>query len=223
VHRNLLPTSTASVTERGILFEGLYYYNKLADEENWFSTARTEGRSKVQVSYDPRQVDVIYLHGDRSGKMTPCFLTERSETFADWSWEEYRLYIHDKKLGDAKASPRELQNRANTDAQIGAIVNDAKDRKKAALADNPKSKSALLANQAANRTEERLLENRLFRNGDTNAVVEAHSLIEAQDNLESDPDFTPVERPRNFEMFRKKHEERLNKPNNHSPSEEDNV
>ena len=96
--------------------------------------------------------------------MNPCYLTKRSETFAGWSWEEYRDYLKWNKLTDEEARPRELQARADTDAQIANIVKQARARKKAALEANPKSKTALLANKSANRTEERTLENSIPRN-----------------------------------------------------------
>ncbi|MEI0738995.1 Mu transposase C-terminal domain-containing protein [Paenibacillus sp. JTLBN-2024] len=58
----LLPSSQASVTEFGIKWNGMFYTNETALREQWFVESRFSGRKKVMITYDPRDVGIIYLH-----------------------------------------------------------------------------------------------------------------------------------------------------------------
>jgi hypothetical protein len=72
VRLSLLPSDDATVTRHGIRFFGCYYSCPLAIEEHWFDKARQRGSWRVKISYDPRDMDHIYLHGQPG---QPSFIT----------------------------------------------------------------------------------------------------------------------------------------------------
>lgn len=61
VRFSLLPTADATVTLNGIRLQGMFYTSRRGVEERWFDRARQQGTWKVPVSYDPRNMDEIYL------------------------------------------------------------------------------------------------------------------------------------------------------------------
>lgn len=89
VRFSLLPTDQAAVTENGIRYAGCYYSCAKAIEERWFDRARQRGTWPVPVSYDPRDMGVLYLHDKDSPQgYCACQLTERSRADIGMSmWE----------------------------------------------------------------------------------------------------------------------------------------
>ena len=57
----LLPRANATVTERGIRFKGIYYSCIKAIEERWFEKARLKGKYIIEVSYNPNNLNNIYI------------------------------------------------------------------------------------------------------------------------------------------------------------------
>lgn len=67
VRLNLLPRKMVSVTTQGIHFEKeIYYTCDIARQEGWFERARNRGSWKIEVAYDPRNLDNIYSAKKRS-------------------------------------------------------------------------------------------------------------------------------------------------------------
>jgi hypothetical protein len=92
VQYELLPTEKAVVTEKGILFRHCYYTCKEAIEKGWFTMGRKR-RFNVDVSYDPRLADAIYVR-DKSGKdYFRADLTESSRRiYAGLTFDEVHFY-----------------------------------------------------------------------------------------------------------------------------------
>ncbi len=59
----LLPPGVASVTPTGIQFKGAEYICERAEKDEWLEQARIK-RLKVPISYDPRNMDSIFLRLD---------------------------------------------------------------------------------------------------------------------------------------------------------------
>lgn len=66
----LMKKDTASVTERGIKFKNMYFTNPELEAKAWFSKARTEGRKKIEIKFDERNLDEIYLFDDNLNIMS---------------------------------------------------------------------------------------------------------------------------------------------------------
>lgn len=122
VRMNLLPKKMASVSRRGILFEGLHYTCELAQQEQWFVKARQ--RWKIPVVYDPRSTDVIYLRLEHGQRLEPCYLLERDRVFKQRNWYEVMDYHQQRKLSKEVAQTRQQQATAHFHAQIDHIVQD---------------------------------------------------------------------------------------------------
>ncbi len=83
----LMVDGTASVTEFGIKFKGNYYTCPTAMQEQWFDTARQNGRRKMGVKYDPRDMDEIFFR-NADGQIESCQKLERSRAYVGFSdWE----------------------------------------------------------------------------------------------------------------------------------------
>lgn len=92
VRYSLLPRDVAVVTEAGIVFKGCYYTCPDAVTKGWFVSARKR-RFKIQVSYDSRLVDSIFVQAFSVGSL-PCLatLTSRSYKYQGLSFAEVRYY-----------------------------------------------------------------------------------------------------------------------------------
>ncbi|MGH9851051.1 MAG: Mu transposase C-terminal domain-containing protein [Blastocatellia bacterium] len=87
---NLLPRKQAAITPQGIRFEPeLYYTCELALREGWFARTGRRGASKIEVAYDPRSVDLIYLCLEGGRRLEVCHLTAASaKAFCGRDWHE---------------------------------------------------------------------------------------------------------------------------------------
>jgi hypothetical protein len=126
VRFSLLPVEEATVTLNGIRLRGIFYTCQRALEERWFDKARQRGNWKVKVSFDPRNLDELYLHDP----VTPmqfqvCQLTERSRAHRQTSvWELGQSQETEKQIS-AKRQPRQQLAAADLSASIEGIVSGA--------------------------------------------------------------------------------------------------
>ena len=97
----LMPMDSATVTAKGIRFKGLYYICERAVSERWFETARAKGSFKVDVSYDPRNMNRIYIR-QSDGSIDSCHFTEWQEKYTDKCLDEI-IHLHEA----AKQAQRE--------------------------------------------------------------------------------------------------------------------
>ncbi|MGF1535390.1 MAG: Mu transposase C-terminal domain-containing protein [Elainellaceae cyanobacterium] len=129
---NLLPGAEASVTYRGIRFQGLYYASDLALKEQWFVKARERGSWRIPVAYDPRKVDVLYLRlGDRH-QVERCQLVDAEKPFRGRDWQEALDYQEVRKQATQLARSRKQQSKARFHAQADSIIKEAEQQTSAA-------------------------------------------------------------------------------------------
>lgn len=84
----LIPRDKASVTDRGIKFKNMYYICDEAINEGWFETARTIKRWKVDIAYDPRNLNKIYLIKNKKREYTICSLKKSEDRYLDKTYDE---------------------------------------------------------------------------------------------------------------------------------------
>ncbi len=65
-----------SITNNGILFNGLYYGCEEGFRERWFDRARLEGRTKISVAYDTEDRRSIYIKVDSHSSPCECLLLD---------------------------------------------------------------------------------------------------------------------------------------------------
>jgi len=155
VRLNLLPQAQASITKRGILFEGLLYTCDLAIEENWFVNARAQGRQKINIAYDPRLTDMIYLRLDDGRRIEACSLLDSQgmRTFKSHDWVTTQDFFAMRNERKQTATSRRLQAQAEFNAYRQNIVEQAQERQRTIV--DKGSKRARVGNIRANRQAER--------------------------------------------------------------------
>lgn len=126
VRFSLLPVAEATVTVNGIRFQGDFYTCQKAVEERWFDRARQRGTWKVKISYDPRNMDEIYLHDNQvSMQFQTCTMTERSRAHRQMSIWEIGQQQQAEQQVSAKRQPRQQLASADLAAGIENIVASA--------------------------------------------------------------------------------------------------
>lgn len=153
VKLSLLPADEASVTASGIRFYGCYYSCRKALEEHWFEKARQKRGWKVRISYEPRCMDHIFIHGER-GEFLPCALTDLSAEFRGKTlWEIDQIRRISRQMG-AEHQPTEIMSKINLAQNFEAIVAEA-EAMKADGPPPPASKRERVGNIRENRAAEK--------------------------------------------------------------------
>ncbi|HQT61414.1 MAG TPA: DDE-type integrase/transposase/recombinase [Acidiphilium sp.] len=171
----LLPRDTAMVTELGIRFKSAYYTCALAMEQRWFDKARQEKRWQIEVAYDPRCLDYIYLAAD-DGEQSfhECTMTPRSRALRQVSLPEIeQQYFFDQ---DQKANREQQSQMARLDVatEIEAVVEKAKQKQpKLRRGSNASRTKDIRANRAAEREIRR--DEEAFRPGQPSTDPGQHS------------------------------------------------
>lgn len=160
VRLNLLPRKRVSVTPRGIHFEGeLYYTCDMAIREGWFSRARAQGNRRIEVAFDLRTTDHIYLPIDGGSRLEVCHLTPASIHLQGRDWHEVTDYFALEKQAEQAAQARTQQSRAHLNARREQIVSEATEKTQAALTATGKlSKTARKRGVKSNRAQEKQFE-----------------------------------------------------------------
>lgn len=157
VYANLLPRAQATVTHFGIKFEGLCYTCDIAEREHWFVRAR-QHRFKVNVAYDPRSLDVIYLRIDDRRDLVKCNLLSKDTRFLGRDWYEVVDYFAIEALAEQAGATDKQAHEAEYHATLNHIVSRAVEEKiqsKSGL-----SKTQKVRDIRVNREVEKALERR---------------------------------------------------------------
>lgn len=148
----LMPKESGSVTEKGIQFKKLYYTCPQAREEQWFETARKNGRYSVDISYDPRDMDTIYVWKKDEVDAIECSLIDWEQRYSGKSCDEVH-YEQVKQDNIRKKNERaEKEAVINLNHTIDAIVDEAV---KMAPSTAGMTKAERLADIRENRKKER--------------------------------------------------------------------
>jgi len=160
VRLNLLPRKQVSITPRGIHFEGdLYYECETALRENWFLKARTRGQWKIEIAYDPRTTQWIYLPLERGTRLEACNRTPASKNLPALDWYDAMDYYALQRAAHQVSETKRLRSSAALQAQKDDIVGEASEKTRAALAASGEiSKKARRRNIRLNRAAEKQLE-----------------------------------------------------------------
>jgi len=180
VRLNLLPRGNANISRAGIRFKGLYYGSQKALEEQWFIKPKVRS---IEVVYDPRDMNNIYiLHADGKSFET-CYLLEPSKQYKDFILEE--IIYNFELISELKNLEKNNQNKLNadTDREIENIIKNA-GKELAKEIDKSQSKNQRLKGIRNNRLVEKELnrENEAFKIGEeihnSDKVAEVIELID---------------------------------------------
>lgn len=139
---SLLPREVATVTMQGIRFCGMFYSCERAIREQWFVKARHSGRWSMNASYDPRKIEVIYLHLG-NGLLETCQLLPRDERYKDLTIEEILEFQEVQKQNSALHQSRRFSSKGELNAIISAEVGEAQERTESAKTINVSSRQRL--------------------------------------------------------------------------------
>jgi hypothetical protein len=121
---NLMPSGKATVTRDGISFKKMLYTCDEAKRENWFDKAFLKGKWKVDISYDPRNMNIIYIRKKGRDNFITCTLKPNQEKYMDKSILDIE-YLRAKESYDEKVSEHEqLENQINSYKELQHIVDE---------------------------------------------------------------------------------------------------
>ncbi len=123
----LMPTDSAVVTPKGIKFRDMYYASASLLRSQTFIKARSRGTWKVKISYDPRNLDYIYVHGDTIGSFEKCFLIDANSRYKGKTLEEIDYLLEMERLEQTKNRDTVAQAKTQLISQVENIVKQAED------------------------------------------------------------------------------------------------
>jgi hypothetical protein len=100
----LLPKVMAGVTSRGIEYQGMLYTCALAEEQNWFSNARNDGRWKVEARIDLDNSSAFYMRPHVGADFIQCRMLRTTRVYDKQPMAE--VYYLQDRLKDAKDRKR---------------------------------------------------------------------------------------------------------------------
>lgn len=207
---NLLPEKEASVTRRGIIFEGMRYSCKLAMEEQWFVKAGETGSWPISVAYDPRKTDLVYIRLDNGLRLEPCYLLDVEKVYKGRNLQDVQDYFALQQRDEMAAITHDQQAQAVFHAQMKSVVEEAQEKAK----DISKglSKRSRTANIRQYRSEEiELIDEKeawsLATEKTSKPLIDTEHVPNTGQSTENERKYVPPPQP--LETLRKLRQERL--------------
>jgi hypothetical protein len=123
---NLMPKGNATITEKGIKFKGLYYTCDPAEQEMWFSRARggvlSKSEKKIEVSYDPRSMDYVYIPAPGGRSYIKCSLVESHCAYKGRDLYDIAYKFAEEEYQKQKHSSQQLKATVDLNIEIERIV-----------------------------------------------------------------------------------------------------
>jgi hypothetical protein len=212
VKLNLMPTGKATITARGIKFKGMYYTCEKAKKEFWFEKSRSSLLSKsekyLNISYDIRQPNFIYLRSPDGRNFEKCWLLESQQRYLDKNFYDIDYLLAYEKLQSQKNQGTRLQAKADLIANIESIVSQAKEDTESLLDDkisNRQKVSGIRQNRADEKNTRR--ENEAFelaKEEITNTDI-TKNIINTQSE---DSEDSKLLQPDHMDLLKRKRQER---------------
>ncbi|MFJ7408238.1 MULTISPECIES: Mu transposase C-terminal domain-containing protein [unclassified Lysinibacillus] len=205
---NLLPKAKARITRAGIRFKGLSYGSEKAINEQWYLKKRGES---LEIVYDPRQINQIYIPYANGCNYETCYLLETSVQYKGDFLEEIEFYKELQQEAKAQEKSKQIDNRINTNSAIQSIIKQATKEKKDSEVIHI-SKSEYLKDIRANRQAEKLM-NRQRENFDLTSVTNQMKANVIDSNVKENPqEEIPMKHgSRLMEKLRRKRDEEYEK------------
>jgi putative transposase len=133
------------------MFQVRQYVSDFAQLMNWQAHARAKGHWKIDVSFDYRTTNYIYIKAAQ-GEYVVCYLSKNDRAFGDRDLYEIWTYEHDQKIRRSPREQKQRQGLATLNAQIKSVTGPAKEH--ADEAKKSKTNSELIRNVDENRADE---------------------------------------------------------------------
>lgn len=156
---NVLPRGRATISRAGIKFKNLLYGSKRAIEEQWYAKLKNKS---INVVYDPRHLDKIYIPSDNGMDYETCILLEPSQQYKLDFLEDVVFQQQLRNELEEEERAKQIQLTINADTMMEQIIKAA-EKKKKQVQHQPTSKKEKLdairdnkaIEKAANREEEK--------------------------------------------------------------------
>lgn len=148
---NVLPHGRATISRAGIKFKNLLYGSKRAIEEQWYAKLKNKS---IDIVYDPRHLDKIYIPNDNGMDYETCILLEPSQQYKLDFLEDVVFQQQLRNELEEEERSKQVQLTINTDTMMDQIIKAAEQKKKKAL-HQPTSKKEKLAAIRDNKANEK--------------------------------------------------------------------
>jgi len=125
VKLNLMPAGNATVTEKGMVFQGMRYSSEKAIRQAWFEKARARGTWSENISYDPRNMDYIYIRESGGRGYEKFYLLDSEGKYKGKSFDEIVYLREYEKLTIQRSVQNELKKKVDLNISISAIIDQA--------------------------------------------------------------------------------------------------
>lgn len=206
---NLLPRGKASVSRAGIKFKGLSYSSDKAISQQWF--IKPVVRS-IEIVYDPRNVNKIYIPHDNGLGYEECYLLDGCSQYKNCLLEE--VIFNQELLAELKEKHmrEQNQNNINLEKEIEKIVKEA-EKEKSEEIDIDENKSKKLKEIRKNRVVEKEMNREIeaFKIGEDKSKNEAAKVIDLPVKNEKLEEIKTSANNNIMELLKKKRDERREK------------
>jgi hypothetical protein len=150
---NVLPRGKATISRAGIKFKNLLYGSRQAIEEQWYLKLKNKS---IEIVYDPRNIEKIYIPHDNGIDFEMCILLEPSQQYKGDFLEEIVFQQQLRNELEEMERTNQIQLTVNTDAVLEEIIKKAVKNKKESF-NQPTSKKAKIAAIRENKDVEKQL------------------------------------------------------------------
>lgn len=130
VKLNLMPADKATITPKGIKFKNLYYTCEKARREQWFERARSKLLSQdekyINISYDPRKSDFLYLRSPDGRDFEKCFLLDDNNKYLGRGFYDIEYLFEYEKQQQQINEGQNVQTEVDLISEIEAIVQEGR-------------------------------------------------------------------------------------------------
>nr|WP_144920535.1 Mu transposase C-terminal domain-containing protein [Paenibacillus bovis] len=205
---NVLPREKATISRAGIKFKNLLYGSRQAIEEQWY--IKLKNRS-IEIVYDPRNVEKIYIPHDYGIDFETCTLLEPSQQYKSDFLEEIIFQQQLRNELEEIERSNQVQLTINTDTMLEDIINKAKKKKKQSQ-HQPTSKREKLASIRDNKAIEKELHRQLEQfDLESELVDQKGSVIDFATKGKIEEDTPKKSSSRLMDKLRKKRDEEFEK------------
>lgn len=205
---NVLPRGKATISRAGIKFKNLLYGSRQAIEEQWY--LKLKNRS-IEIVYDPRNVEKIYIPHDYGIDFETCTLLEPSQQYKSDFLEEIIFQQQLRNELEEIERSNQVQLTINTDTMLEDIINKAKKKKKQSQ-HQPTSKREKLASIRDNKAIEKELHRQLEQfDLESELVDQKGSVIDFATKGKIEEDTAKKSTSRLMDKLRKKRDEEFEK------------
>lgn len=197
---NFLPSDKATVSPKGIKWNGMLYSCETALKERWFVHARTKGTFKVDVQYDPRCVNQIYLRLG-STEYDVCYLLDSQSRYKDKTTDDVRFLLGMERQETVGLQDKELGERISLAAEIEEIVIEAVQKTKAEIV--PQSNAKRLRDIRENRRQDQ------ERNRELESIILSGVVKQKPTTSDTNVQDEEDETPKHFELLKQLQQEGL--------------